>query len=99
MVGNLERANDKDLYCATQYGELVHTWVELPPAEIIKLAAHYAGAPADGQNNRERGRRYLRLAAFARQYGSDKIAADAARRAGDLLPGEAGLIRDLFGED
>jgi len=71
---------------ATPYGELLTDWSDLAPAMLVKIAESYAAAFAESEKPDARARRYLTLAAFAKQFGLDRAASGYARQATQLSP-------------
>lgn len=97
VQGRLARATETQLIFATPYGELVANWTDLPPVSLQKLAEFYATTFAPTDKPATIGRRYLLLAAFSKQFGSDRLAAylkQAAQLAPDVLP----EIEKVFGK-
>jgi hypothetical protein len=86
VPGRLAGASDTELVFITQYGEARTPWAEMPPLSLVRLAEHYAAASARTEPPETRARRFLRLAVFAKQYGSDQAAAAYAQQAIRLQP-------------
>jgi hypothetical protein len=98
LVGRLTRATDTELVFANPYGELMAKWSDLAPATLMQLAEWYASGFASSEPPATQARRYLTLAAFARQFGSERAAA-YWKRAMQLAPGIGADIEHAFGAD
>jgi hypothetical protein len=97
VQGRLSRATDTQLIFATPYGELVANWGDLPPATLQKLAESYATAFAGMDKPSTGARRYLLLAAFAKQFGSDRLGV-YLKQAAQLSPEVVPEIERVFGK-
>ncbi len=98
LTGRLSRATDTELVFANPYGELMAKWSELAPATWMQLAEWYAAEFASTESPATQARRYLTLAAFARQFGSER-AASYWKRAMQLAPSLQPEIKRAFGAD
>ncbi len=98
LTGRLSRATDRELVFANPYGELMEKWSELAPVTLMQLAEWYAAEFASTESPAMQARRYLTLAAFARQFGSERAAA-YWKRALQLAPSLQPEIKRSFGTD
>ena len=94
----LMRASDTDLVFAAKYGEIIIPWTDLPPAELVKLAAFYSAAAARTEKPDALARRALALAVFCRQYGRESAATGYTQQARQLDPALQPEIETIFGK-
>jgi serine/threonine protein kinase len=96
LIGTLARATATELAFKIPHGEVLAKWADLPPDQIVVLAASYLDAfPTDPRDRN--AQRHWGLAIFCRTYGLERQAEQYARRAVELQPAYRSDAQKIFG--
>jgi serine/threonine protein kinase len=98
LQGKLSRATDTEIACTNPYGELLINWSDLSPATLQKLGEFYATTFAPADKPASIARRYLTLAALAKQFGSERVPT-YLKMAAQTMPAIQPEIEQAFGKD